>query len=143
MFKRTTRSSLFSSTIITRAALSLALGVPTVTVLAMPSIASAQDYSTGALVGAVRDAAGNPVNGATVEIQSTSQGFTRRATTSTSGDFRSALLPVGSYVVTITAPGYATSAQSVSVQIGGTSSYNFTLNPASSSDATQIGRAHV
>lgn len=138
MFKRTTRSSLFSSTIITRAALSLALGVPTVAALSMPSIASAQDYSTGALVGAVRDAAGNPVNGASVEIQSTSQGFTRRATTSASGDFRSALLPVGTYVVTITAPGYATLAQSVSIQIGGTASYNFTLASGSSSDATSV-----
>ena len=70
--------------------------------------AAAQDYTSGAIAGTVRDEAGNPLPGATVTLTSVSQGFTRTATTSGNGTVRFASLPTGSYTVVVEAPGLDT-----------------------------------
>jgi len=67
--------------------------------------AAAQDYTSGSVSGTVTDEAGNPVSGATVTLTSTSQGFTRTATTSANGAFRFVSLPTGGYDVTVEASG--------------------------------------
>lgn len=123
-----------------RVALAVAAGLPAVGVLMAAPAATAQDYSSGTLTGSVSDASGGPIVGASVQIQSTGQGFTRSTTTDESGGFRAALLPVGAYVVTITAPGFTPIAQSANVGIGGQSSYAFTLEAAAGvgADATAL-----
>lgn len=106
--------------------------------MATPAVATAQDISSGALQGSVTDQSGSPVAGATVELRSNEQGFVRTATTDATGSFRSALLPLGSYTVTITAPNYDPVAQTANVRLGGTSSYDFTLAPSSGTSVDDI-----
>ncbi|WP_271165402.1 TonB-dependent receptor domain-containing protein [Brevundimonas intermedia] len=132
---RSIRRTLLSGTIIS--SLTAAVGV-LAPVLATPTPAMAQDISSGTLTGSVVGEGGAPVVGATVEIQSTEQGFSRSATTDAEGDFRAALLPIGRYKVTITAPGYAPVAQSVQIALGGTSSYSFSLTEGSADTVGEI-----
>ncbi|KAK0351451.1 hypothetical protein LTR94_024911, partial [Friedmanniomyces endolithicus] len=120
-----------------RVALAVAAAAPAAALMAANAPAHAQDYSSGTLTGDVASSDGSPVQGAEVQITSSGQGFTRTATTDANGAFRSALLPVGGYVVTITAPGFAPIAQSVNVGIGGQSSYAFTLEALTSGATTE------
>ena len=93
-----------------------------------PTIATAQDFSSGALVGRVNDSAGAPVAGAKVVVKSVAQGFERVLTTETDGQFRAQSIPIGAYAVTITKDGYQPSGdQSVRVTLGGASNYSFTM----------------
>lgn len=129
------RRGLLTGTIISGLAVAAGVLAP---VLVAPTPAMAQDISSGTLTGSVVSEGGAPVAGATVEIQSMEQGFTRSATTDAAGDFRAALLPIGRYTVTITAPGYAPVAQSVQVALGGTSSYSFSLAEGSADTVGEI-----
>ena len=93
--------------------------------------AAAQDYVSGAMSGTVTNETGEAIAGATVTVTSKSQGFTRTATTSSSGSFRFAGLAPGAYDVAVTAdgvPGYraegvpvlASQTASLDIALGGT-----------------------
>lgn len=127
---QTIRERLLASTMIGGVALAAVAALPVASVLVAPTSASAQDFSSGTLTGSVTDAAGAPVAGASVEVRSNEQGFVRTVTTDGSGNFRAALVPIGSYTVTIQAPGYDPIAQTAAVRLGGVSSYDFALNTA-------------
>ena len=60
-------------------------------------VAHAQDYTSGALSGTVRDASGATVSGATVTITSQATGTSRTLTSSSSGGYRATGLPAGRY----------------------------------------------
>ncbi len=97
-----------------------------------PVAASAQDYSSGALLGTVRDSSGAPVAGAAVAVKSLDQGFTRSVTTDDTGTFRVPLIPIGGYSVAISKDGFQpTSDGNVRVGLGGSTAYTFTLAGAS------------
>jgi outer membrane receptor protein involved in Fe transport len=96
---------------------------------AIPTLASAQDYTSGTLSGTVVNSSGQPVAGAQVTVKSTAQGFTREMTTDSSGQFRVPLIPQGAYAVSISKAGFKpTSDGALGVRAGGESSYNFTLS---------------
>ena len=100
----------------------------------VPTVASAQDYTSGTLSGTVVNSGGQPIAGAQVTVKSTAQGFTRDLTTDSSGQFRVPLIPQGAYSVSISKAGYKpTSDGALNVRVGGESSYNFTLNAADES----------
>jgi hypothetical protein len=93
-----------------------------------PVAASAQDYSSGSLVGTVRDTAGAPVAGAAIAVKSLDQGFTRTVTTDDAGQFRIPLIPIGGYSVAISKDGFQpTNDGNVRVGLGGSTAYTFTL----------------
>jgi hypothetical protein len=95
---------------------------------AVPTLASAQDYSSGTLVGTVKDSAGVIVPGATVVVKSRDQGFERTSSTDANGQFRVPLIPIGGYSVSITKEGYKpTSDGNVAVGLGGSTAYTFTM----------------
>jgi outer membrane receptor protein involved in Fe transport len=101
---------------------------------AIPTLASAQDYTSGTLSGTVTDSSGRAVSGAQVTVKSTAQGFTRSVTTDSSGSFRVPLIAQGAYSVAISKDGFRpTSDGSLSVRAGGESAYNFTLASADES----------
>lgn len=128
------RARLLTSTLLAGLATVAAPLALTAVVTAIPTLASAQDYSNGSLLGSVRDAAGEPVAGAAVVVKSLSQGFERTVTTDSSGQFRVPQIPLGGYSVAITKDGYqSTSDGNIQVRLGGTSAYGFTL---ASSDAS-------
>lgn len=109
------------------------VAAPAVTLMT-PTVAVAQDYTSGVLTGTVSDQNGAPVAGATVRATS-GQGVSRAATTDANGTFRIPALAVGAYQVTIDQSGFAALNQRISVQPG-SSTYAFTLS--ADSGATNV-----
>jgi hypothetical protein len=72
----------------------------------MVAPAAAQDYTNVTASGRVQGTSGQGIGGATIEVRSDDQGFTRSVVTDASGSFRVAQLPQGSYTFTVTAPGF-------------------------------------
>jgi len=139
----TIRQRLLQSTMIGGTALMALVAVPAAAVLLAPTQAAAQNLVQGAVAGTVETQTGAPVAGATVTLQSVSQGFTRTYTTGANGEFRAVALPQGQYVATVTSAGNAVLTETVSVGAGGTTSLIFTVGSASGAivptgDATQV-----
>lgn len=129
--KGSARARLFASTLLAGLATVAAPLAVTTIATAVPTLASAQDYTSGTLTGSVVDGNGAPIGGATVTVKSLDQGFSRNLTTDSTGQFRAPLIPGGGYSVAISKEGFApTSDGNVRVGVGGTSAYTFTLNPA-------------
>src|SRR5262249_45930843 len=63
--------------------------------------------TTGVIEGAVLDASGGALPGATVTIRNTGTGFEHVVTTDTQGRFRVVQLPLGPYRVTVSMTGFA------------------------------------
>lgn len=122
------RARLLTSTLLAGLATVAAPLALTAVATAIPTLASAQDYSSGSLIGTVKDSAGVTVPDATVTVKSLDQGFTRTVTTDGSGQFRVPLIPIGGYSVSIAKEGYQpTSDGNVRVALGGSTAYSFTL----------------
>ena len=101
--------------------------------------AMAQDFTYATASGQIVGADDAPLAGATVEIKSNDQGFTRSVTTDSSGNYRIPTLPQGTYTFTITADGYTTftdPAVRITQSEGGNS---FRLVPAGSETASADG----
>lgn len=101
--------------------------LPIAAVVALPGTAVAQDYTNGTLTGTVQGRNGQPIAGADVTIVSNAQGVSRTTTTNAEGEFRVALIPTGSYEVTVNASGYDSIVEDVNVSLGGSSGYVFTV----------------
>jgi len=133
---QTIRERLLAGTMIGGVALAAAVALPAAAVMLAPTSASAQDYTTGALSGTIVDENGSPVSGASVQISSNEQGFSRTVAAGANGAFRVPLVPLGSYTVTVSANGYQTTSDpNVTVRLGGNSAYTFTLNSAAAAGA--------
>ncbi len=122
------RARLLTTTLLAGlASIATPLAIATV-VTAIPTLASAQDYTSGTLGGRVLDSAGAPVGGAAVSVRSQQTGITQTSTTDANGAFRAPLIPTGSYTVTITKDGYQTSNNAgLAVRAGSEANYSFTL----------------
>jgi hypothetical protein len=136
--KGSARARLMTTTLLAGlAAIAAPLAIGTVATV-VPTIASAQDYTSGTLTGTVRDGSGAPVTGAKVTIKSLAQGFSRDLTTDETGQFRVPLIPGGGYSVAISKQGYqSTNDGNVQVTVGGTSAYSFTL-PAAGETVAEV-----
>jgi hypothetical protein len=84
--------------------------------VAISAPAVAQDYTTGAIAGSVTDANGAPVSGASVVLTSQAQGQARTFTTGASGGFTASGLTAGQYTISVTAPGYAQTQDTITIQ---------------------------
>jgi len=127
---QTIRERLLASTMIGGVALMAAVAIPAVAIVAAPTSASAQDYTSGTLTGSVKDTAGVPVSGATVVVVSSAQGVSRTATTDASGNFRVALIPTGQYNVTVSGSSFPSISSDVRVNPGSESGFSFTVAAA-------------
>ncbi len=78
--------------------------------------AAAQSVASGTIEGTVVDPTGAVVAGATVEIRNPISRYQQMTTTDSMGAFRFTNLPLNPYHVEVTAPGFATAAQDVSVR---------------------------
>ncbi|MDQ3011308.1 MAG: TonB-dependent receptor, partial [Acidobacteriota bacterium] len=104
--------------------------------LAAP-VAFAQGETGGSIQGAVKDAAGASIPGATVKV--TGAAFTRTATSSSDGSFRILQVPPGDYKVTITANNFSTGVvESVQVVLGKGTELDVTLKVGSVSEQVVI-----
>jgi hypothetical protein len=102
--------------------------------------AFAQDYTTGAVSGTVVDAAGKPVAGAQVNLRSQAQGQVRTLTSSGSGTFSATGLPGGTYDVTVTANGFTTYSDTISVVVAQENRITLPLAAAGTNDVVVTGR---
>lgn len=138
------KSRLFTTSVLAvlgGAAVPLGSAVLAQALIASP--AAAQDYTTANLSGAVVDASGKPVPGASVSLRS-GQGATRSATAGDNGRFQIPALSFGAYRAHVTAPGYAPTDTTVTVSPSG-SSYTFTLSAAQAevSEVVVTGKARA
>ncbi len=107
------------------------LAVLAVLALAIPSFA--QTFR-GAINGSVTDSTGAVVANAQITAVETSTNLTLKAVSTSSGDFNFSNLPVGTYTITVTFPGFAT-AKYDKVQVEGGEPYTLSAKLAVSSDA--------
>ncbi len=144
MKTQTIRQRLLHSTMIGGAALMALVAAPAVTLLT-PSVAVAQDFTTGTLEGTVKNTSGQAVSGATVTVTQNGRSQSRTYTTDANGRFRASQIPVGSYTVVIAGSGYDTFTDaSVPVSLGGTAAFDFTVGrPGESTGASDLGEVVV
>ena len=88
----------------------------------------AQNISTAELHGTVHDPSGAVVPNAAISIDDQSKGFSRATTSDGAGNYQMLLLPPGTYVVTVKAPGFAKlTEKNVVLTVGETAELRLTL----------------
>src|SRR5260370_2808427 len=103
--------------------------------------AFAQATASASVQGTITDQSGAAIKSAKLAITSTEQGWTRTADTSDTG-FYTFELPAGIYTVKVNASGFSTSeAKDVVLQVGATTTQNFTLKPGSVSETIEVTSA--
>jgi hypothetical protein len=91
--------------------------------------------ATATVTGTVTDPTGAPIPNAQITVQATTTRLTYRATTSDDGGYTVPLVPVGSYDVTVSAPGFGTSKQSgINLDVGQSFRANATLKVGSAEE---------
>jgi hypothetical protein len=93
----------------------------------------------GTLAGTVADSTGAVIAGAKVDVVNTGTASTYTATTTSAGLFRMEDVALGSYVITVTAPGFKTSVtKGILVQIGTVASVNISLQPGAVAEEVTV-----
>lgn len=101
--------------------------------------ARAQSMTEGAISGTVFDVTEAAVPGATVVIHNDGSGANLTVKSGASGDFRAPLLAAGTYTVTITAPGFASSRQSnVTVAVNQVTQLNSHLTTGEATQQVEV-----
>ncbi|MFN3228230.1 MAG: carboxypeptidase regulatory-like domain-containing protein [Asticcacaulis sp.] len=91
--------------------------ISTVGISIIPTVAVAQDYTTGSIIGTVKDDKGKAVSNANVNLTSESTGINRTFTTDASGRFVASLLPPGEYKALVSANNYNTTETQLKVVV--------------------------
>jgi len=108
------------------------MGAGTAASFIVPTAASAQDYTSGAISGNVTTG-GRPVAGATVTVRNVAQNQTRTMTTNASGNFAASGLPAGLYDVTVNASGLAPYSGQINIAAAQSTQANVELVSATAS----------
>ena len=98
----------------------------------------AQVTATATIQGTVVDKSQAAIVGAQVVARSKDTSFTRTTSTNDAGYYRFELLPIGSYVVSITKSGFATTTQTVEVMVGQIITANAELQIGSGSETVEV-----
>ena len=93
---------------------------------------------TGDVAGEVTDTTGALLPNVTVKVENAAIGLSRTAVTSNSGAYRVPELPIGSYKVTASAPGFKTLVQNAEVLAGGVTQANFKLPVGQTTETVEI-----
>ncbi len=101
--------------------------------------ASFAQTTRGELAGNVTDSSGAIVPGAKVSATNTATGGKNDTVTTSAGTYRFTALPIGTYTVAVTAPGFSVSSNTgVNVGVGATASLNVTLAPGSATESVTV-----
>ncbi len=104
----------------------------------LPGLAMAQT-SNGSIAGNVLDQTGASVPGATVTATSESTGSKTVAKSTSAGSYKFPSLPIGSYTVVTTAPGFASASNTgVLVQVNSTSGLDINLKPGAVTETVTV-----
>ncbi|MGA9566347.1 MAG: TonB-dependent receptor [Candidatus Korobacteraceae bacterium] len=114
------------------------LGLVVVVFLLAAMYAPAQTFR-GSIVGIVTDSTGAVVPGATVKVRNVATGLERTTQTTAQGNYTLSELPLGKYFVTVTQPGFETSATSnVEVDVATERRVDVTLKPGQVSNTVEV-----
>ena len=102
-------------------------GLRVIAVVLVLAAAAAAQTTTSTIEGTVSDASGAVIQGAAVTVIGATVAAERRATTDARGLYRVTALPAGTYTVTVTASGLATSAASLEVTLNRVVTFDVTL----------------
>ena len=100
--------------------------------------AFAQATASGTIQGTVTDASGAVITGATVEAKSKTTDTVRTTTTGSAGTYRFELLPISTYVVTITNTGFTTVSETIEILIGQVTTINAELKPGATTTVVEV-----
>jgi len=108
--------------------------------LAFCCLAHAQiSQVNGAISGVITDPAGSPVPNASVVATSADTGFKRNSQSNDRGEYQVPLLPLGTYQITVSAPGFAQYTQTgIKVRLDAASQANVALQLGSSSQTVSV-----
>ncbi|MGA3209812.1 MAG: carboxypeptidase-like regulatory domain-containing protein, partial [Terriglobales bacterium] len=101
----------------------------------------AQSSTSGDVAGVVTDPTGAVVPGATVTLSSAAKGTSRTTTTTSTGAYRFSLIQPGDYIVTVTAPKFATTEARVSIAVGSAATQDIKLAVASGATTVEVTAA--
>src|ERR1035437_316623 len=98
--------------------------------------------STGTIVGVVQDNTGGVLSGATVTVTHLATGQIRTTHTNDQGEFNAQFMPLGTYSVAVTAPGYQTKVLSgMTLQVDQTANLTIKLEIGSVSQTVELASA--
>ncbi len=123
--------------IVQRAFLYLNIATALWLVTLVPAIAQTT-VGTGSINGVVTDPSGAVVGSATVSITNTATNSIIRLTSNSSGAYTSGALTPGEYRVQVSAKGFSSISQVVSVQVGNTSTFNPSLQVGQESQVIEV-----
>lgn len=110
--------------------------------LLVSSMLFAQATATATLEGTVVDKSQAVVGGAEVSLTNKATGEVRTTKSNAAGEYRFELIPAGTYTIKTTAQGFSAAlAKDVEVQIGRTTTQNFTLAPGAVSETVEVTAA--
>src|SRR2546423_782504 len=98
---------------------------------------------TGSIVGTITDASGVVVSGAVVAVTNVGTAQVASVTTNDSGTFNSGALTPGEYKVQVTAKGFSSVSQRITVQVGNTSTFNPKLAVGQESQIIEVQASEV
>ncbi|MGC2163550.1 MAG: carboxypeptidase regulatory-like domain-containing protein [Silvibacterium sp.] len=114
------------------------LGVSLVAALMCGGLGRAQTV-TGTVTGTITDSSGAVIPGAKVVAHNISTGVDSAATSDSSGLYRIGFLPIGSYQITINAPGFGEKTiPAFHLEALQTASFNVTLTPGSTATTVKV-----
>jgi len=120
------------------------LGTPAVLCGALLLLAAASQATIfGTIRGLVHDPQHRPVQGAEITVHSVGSGWTRTITSNERGEFQVDAVPLGSYQVSASAPGFAAPPQNVALTSGSVTNLHFQFAVAASTASITVSAAGV
>lgn len=110
--------------------------------LSLAALTAFGQLTSGNLVGNVFDPSGATIPNATITVTNEATGVQNKTTTTGAGDYRFSNLPVGSYTLSVEAPGFEKSEKKgVSVQLNLTATANMTLGVGQAATTVEVTAA--
>lgn len=119
------------------------LALITIFMLSSPLLLAQTTLSTGSIVGVVTDPTGAVVINAKVVIANAGTGQTLNLTTNSAGAFSSGPLDPGNYKVQVSAKGFSSVSQTLTVQVGNIASFNAKLQVGKESLVIEVQASGV
>jgi hypothetical protein len=109
-----------------------------ITAVFLCSVTLLAQVDTGSISGTVSDPSGAVVKGANVRLLNEGTGAELTTTASDAGVYTFSPVRIGSYTLSVTAPGFQTIRQHVTVNVGAAVLANFMLKPGSISETVEV-----
>ena len=100
--------------------------------------AFAQATASATIQGTITDKSGAVVAGAEIVAKNKGTDITRTTSSDEVGSYRFELLPVGTYTVTVSKPGFGALTQTIEVLVGQTATANAELKPGAESEVIEV-----